>query len=147
METNSNASNDGWFTGKIAVATNNGRQVTGHIGKCRAFMIFDIDGDKIIHTEMRENIFTHHRMQGHEHHHGEHQHEEGHGMHSHTGLINGLNDCSYLISQGGGWRVVEDLRNNKIEPLLTEVEEIDEAVDKFIKGELKNVEGLVCNGK
>ncbi len=147
MKTKTDFSRQGWFKGKIAVATDNGTHVTGHIGRCRAFMIFEIDGDNIIHTEMRENVFTHHRMPGHEPNNGEHHHGEDHEMHSHTGLINGLRDCGYLISQGGGWRVVEDLRNNNIEPLFTDVEQMDEVVNKFIKGELKNIEGLVCNGK
>lgn len=129
------------FTGKIAIATNNGIKVTGHIGRCRSFMIFDIDGEKIIDKELRENVFTHHRManQHHEHHH----HGEG-GGHSHAGLIEGLKDCSYLVSHGGGWRVVEDLKQHNITTLFTDVELIEDAVNKFIKGELKNDTDLVC---
>ncbi len=126
------------FKGKIAIATNDGNRVTGHIGKCRSFMIVELDGDKIINQELRENVFTHHRM--HEEHHG----EGGHN-HSHTNLINGLKDCSYLISSGGGWRVVEDLKQNNITPIFSDIELIDEAVDKFVKGELKDDAGLICN--
>ena len=66
------------------------------------------------------------------------------GRHSHEGLIGGLRDCNYLISSGGGWRVVEDLKRNNIETLFTDVKFIDEAVDKFINGELINLEDLTC---
>ena len=124
---------------KIAIATNDQKRVTGHIGKCRAFMIYEIDGDKIINKELRENLFTNHRMMFNHHQH----HGEG-GGHSHTHLIEGLKDCKYLISSGGGWRVVEDLKQHNITTLFADVELIEEAVEKFIKGELMNDADLIC---
>jgi predicted Fe-Mo cluster-binding NifX family protein len=131
------------FKGKIAVATNDQKRVTGHIGRCRAFMIYEIDGDKIMNKELRENNFTNHRRGG-GHHHGEGHGGQVHGGHSHEHLINGLKDCNYLISSGGGWRVVEDLKQHNITTLFTEIEQIEDAVNKFINGELKNESDLVC---
>ena len=128
------------FKGKIAIATNDQHRVTGHIGRCRAFMVYEIDGDKIVNKELRENNFTNHRRGG------EHQHSHGEGgEHRHTHLIEGLIDCRYLISSGGGWRVVEDLKQHNILTLFTDVEIIEDAVNMFIKGELKNETDLVCN--
>jgi len=143
------------FKGKIALATNDQIRVTGHIGRCRAFMIYEIDGNKIVNKELRENQFTNHRRGGgHRPTHtagrygeGEGHSGQGHGRHSHEHLINGLNDCSYLISSGGGWRVVEDLKQHKISTLFTNEEFIEDAVNKFIKGELKNETDLVCNDR
>jgi predicted Fe-Mo cluster-binding NifX family protein len=131
------------FKGKIAVATNDQKRVTGHIGRCRAFMIYEIDGDKIMNKELRENNFTNHRRGG-GHHHGEGHGGQGHGRHSHEHLVNGLKDCTFLISSGGGWRVVEDLKQHNITTLFTEIEQIEDAVNKFINGELKNESDLVC---
>ncbi len=128
------------FKSKIAVATNDQRRVTGHIGRCRSFMIYEIDGEKIIGKELRENNFTNHRRDGEYH----HSHGEG-GEHKHTHLIEGLKDCKYLISSGGGWRVVEDLKLHNISTLFTDVEMIEDAVNMFVKGELKNESNLVCD--
>ncbi len=129
------------FNGKIAIATNDQKRVTGHIGRCRAFMVYEIDGDRIVSNELRENNFTNHRSDGkHYQHHGEVQ-----GRHSHENLINGLRDCKYLISSGGRWRVVEDLKQYNIATLFTDVEMIDDAVNRFIKGKLKNETDLVCD--
>jgi predicted Fe-Mo cluster-binding NifX family protein len=139
MSGETNISGSKHFSGKIAIATNDGKRVTGHIGRCRSFMIYDLDGEKIVNKELRENVFTHHRMHQHHEHHG-----EG-GGHNHTQLINGLKDCSYLISSGGGWRVVEDLKQNNITPIFSDVDLIEDAVNMFIKGELKDDAGLVCN--
>jgi predicted Fe-Mo cluster-binding NifX family protein len=126
------------FTGKVAVATNDQRRISGHLGRCRSFMIFEINENKIINKEVRENLFTNHRM-GHDHQH----HGEG-GGHNHDHLIEGLKDCKYLISLGGGWRVVEDLKQHNITPLFADVELIDDAVNMFIKGELENDPELTC---
>jgi predicted Fe-Mo cluster-binding NifX family protein len=134
-----NSTKENNFSGKIAIATNDGARVTGHIGRCKSFMIYQLEGDKIINKELRENVFTHHRMhQGHQHH-GES------GGHNHTQLINGLKDCSYLISSGGGWRVVEDLKKNNIIPVFSDIDSLEEALNQFIKGELKDDAGLICN--
>jgi predicted Fe-Mo cluster-binding NifX family protein len=132
--------NNSQFAGKIAIATNDQKRVTGHIGKCRAFMVYEIDGEKIINKEIRENSFTNH-MRGGEH----HQHNGDVGGNRHTHLIEGLKDCKYLISSGGGWRVVEDLKQHNISTLFTDVEMIEDAINKFIKGELKNETDLVCD--
>jgi len=128
------------FTGKIAIATNDQQRVTGHIGRCRAFMVYEIDGDKVTNKELRENLFTNHKRGGDHHQH----HGEG-GEHRHTHLIEGLKDCKYLISSGGGWRVVEDLKQHNISTLFTDVEMIEDAVNQFIKSELKNETDLVCD--
>lgn len=136
------------FSGKLAIATDDQKRVTGHIGRCRGFMIYEIDGEKVINKELRENQFTNHRMGGGQHHNhgeGEAHRGQGHGRHSHEHLINGLKDCSYLISSGGGWRVVEDLKQHNITTLFTNEELIENAVNKFIKGELKNETDLVCD--
>ena len=129
------------FSGKIAIATNDRIRVTGHVGKCRSFMIYEINNDKVVNKELRENTFTHHRMEGNNH----HQHHGEGGGHSHANLIKGLKDCTYLISRGGGWRVVEDLRQNNIQTIFSDVELIDDAVNQFIKGELIDNPDLSCN--
>jgi len=126
---------------KIAVATNDQQKVTGHIGRCKSFMIFEVDSEKIISKELRMNSFTCHSTASVHHH--EHAHGEGAGHH-HTNLIEGLKDCSALISSGGGWRVVEDLKAHGINTLFTDEEFVDHAVLKFIKGELKENAELVC---
>ena len=134
------------FNGKVAIATNDKKRVTGHIGRCRAFLIYEIESGKVTSEELRENQFTNHIM-GEGHHHGEEgRHRgQGHGRHSHDHLINGLKDCSFLISSGGGWRVVEDLKQHNITTLFTNEELIEDAVNKFIKGELRNETDLVCD--
>jgi predicted Fe-Mo cluster-binding NifX family protein len=140
MNSKNNLSATGHFTGKVAIATNDLRSVTGHLGRCRSFIVVTIEDGKVITTEVRQNTFTHHQM-AHEHH--EH-HGHGEGHHSHEGLINGLRDCKFIVSQGGGWRIVEDLKIHNISTLFTDVDLIDEVISKLISGELENQEDLTC---
>ena len=135
---------------KIAVATNNRTNVTGHLGRCRSFIVYDITDGKISGKEFRDNTFSHHHSHGHEHHgeagaqgHGSHNGEGG--GHSHAGLIEILSDCSVAIFQSGGWRVVEDLEANKIKPFLTDETVADTAVEKYLKGELEEKTDNTCH--
>jgi len=128
---------------KIAVATNNQQTVAGHVGRCKGFMIYDTDDLKIKTKEYRENTFTHHRQGLHQEgqHHGGHGHGGGQG---HKRLMEGIGDCQYLIFQSGGWRMIEDLKANNIQPIVTDEKIADDAVQKFIKGELEEKEATGC---
>lgn len=129
---------------KIAVATNDKVRVTGHLGRCRSFLVYETNDSEILKKELRENTFTHHRMHNENEH--EHQHHHGEGQaHSHQALVDGLNDCSHVIFQSGGWRVIEDLQANNITPVLTDERIADEAVLKFLKGELVTKEDNSCD--
>jgi predicted Fe-Mo cluster-binding NifX family protein len=128
---------------RLAVATDDGVMVTGHVGRCNAFVIYTIENKSIINTEVRENNFTHHKQQAQkdEHHRGE-GHSHGHG---HSNLINALSDCEALIFTSGGWRLVEELKTNNIKPILTDEPLAELAALKYSKGELESREDNVCN--
>ena len=81
----------------------------------------------------RINSFTHHR-----------QHLEEH--HRHHNLINGLKDCDALIFNHGGWRLIEDLKAHNIKPILTNKVIAEDAVMKYISGNLVISEEKVCRG-
>ncbi|MBS3946308.1 MAG: hypothetical protein KGZ42_12465 [Melioribacter sp.] len=125
---------------KIAVASDNQKNVSGHLGRVNGFLICDIEGSEIKNRNYIANSFTNHVL-GEKH---QHHHEEGHN-HSHSKLINALNGVDTLIFLSGGWRVVEDLKNNGIKPFLTDEVDADKAVEKFLKGELEEKLENVCN--
>jgi predicted Fe-Mo cluster-binding NifX family protein len=123
---------------KLAVATDDFKTVTGHIGRCNGFLIYEIDDKKIIAKEEKENTFTLHKIG--EHHHGQHDHNHSHG---HARLVDALKGCSHLICSAAGWRVVEDLKQNNIEVIFTDEESAEYAALKFAEGTLViNSEGV-----
>lgn len=122
------------FSGKIAVATDDYLTITGHIGRCNGFIIYELADSKIINRIEKENKFTAHKI-------GEHDH---HGEHSHARLIEALSGCSHLICTSAGWRVVEELNSFQIEVIFTDESDADTAVQKFIEGELEINEDGTC---
>ncbi len=126
------------FTGKIAVATDDYLTVTGHIGRCNGFIIYELAENKIVNREQKENKFTNHKIG--EHLHGSHDH-----THSHSRLIDALTGCSHLICASAGWRVVEDLKNNNIEVIFTDEIDADSTAIKFAEGTLPINEDGTCH--
>ncbi|MCF8354163.1 MAG: hypothetical protein K9H48_06900 [Melioribacteraceae bacterium] len=126
---------------KLAIATDDYKVVTGHVGRCKGFLVIDVEDGEIKNVEERPNTFTsHHRQEG-----GSHRHGNGHGAgHGHHRLAEGLSDCSHLICCGCGWRLVDDLKQFNIEPVLTNEQDAREAAIKFEKGELDIFEDNVC---
>ncbi len=123
------------FTGKIAVATDDYLTVTGHIGRCNGFIIYELADSKIINRIKKENKFTAHKI-------GEHDH---HGEHSHAKLIEALSGCSHLICTSAGWRVVEELNSFEIKVIFTNEIDADTAVQKFVEGKLVINEDGTCH--
>lgn len=130
---------------RIAIASNDRKRVAGHIGRCRTFMLFDVENGTVRPAGVRENGFTAHHDGGaaHEHEAGEHRHGEGAGAH-HARLTEGLKDCAALICAGGGWRAVEDLRAHRIDVLFTDVEGVEEAAARFADGTLVHDAERTC---
>lgn len=128
----------------IAVATDDYKTITGHVGRCNGFLVYNVEDGKINSVTKRENNFTLHRRQGmgHQHHHG---HEDGHHAHSHGGLVAGLKDCDCLIANAAGGRLIEDLQRNGIDVILTLLSDPEQAVVAYSKGELKFDEDATCN--
>jgi len=126
-------------TKKIAVATDDFLTVTGHIGRCNGFIIYEMNKNEIASREQKENTFTHHKMS--EHHHGEHEQNHSHG---HESLVEGLKGCSALICTAAGWRAVEDLKRNNIDVIFTNEVDADTAALKFAEGTLEISEEGIC---
>lgn len=131
---------------KVAVATDDYINVTGHIGRCKGFLVIETENGKIIKIEKRENNFTNHgRGMMHEGD-GKHRLEHG-GAHKdgHQRLAEGLSDCSHLICSGAGWRVQEDLNKVGVEIVLTSEQLCESAAVKLENGTLEINEDLSCN--
>jgi predicted Fe-Mo cluster-binding NifX family protein len=127
---------------KVAVASDDKTEITGHVGKCKGFLIYEIDNNRIVRTDYRINQFTNHargKDTG-----STELNREGHD--AHKNLAEGLKDCRYLISHGMGRRLVEDLAIYMIEPIITSELIPEQAVVKLIRGKLQTEETLICRG-
>lgn len=130
---------------RIAVASDDGINVTGHVGKCRRFLIIDVENGEILKKEIRKNSFTDHSIGKNEKSNHGNGHGGGHGNNDgHKRLAEGLKDCKYLISHGMGWKLVEDIKSFGIEPLVTSETNAEQAAIMLEEGKLKMKDNLIC---
>jgi predicted DNA-binding protein (UPF0251 family)/predicted Fe-Mo cluster-binding NifX family protein len=126
---------------KIAVVTDDEVTICQHFGQAPYYTVLSVENGKITGKEKRLKA-GHHVAGGH----AESCHSEGgmHGMdaaaqHTHAGMIENITDCKVLIAGGMGYGAYESLKSYNIEPIITDVENIDEAVKLYIQGKLINL--------
>ena len=107
---------------KLAVASQNRREVTGHTGRCRRFWIYDITGGGAIAGKRLLEIGrtgTFHESSPHDPH--------------------ALDNVAVLISGGMGQGVRRRLAARGIEAVETDTTDPDSAVHAWLNGTLKDV--------
>jgi predicted Fe-Mo cluster-binding NifX family protein len=131
---------------RIAIASDDGVQISAHFGRTLGFALYDLEDGKINKQEYRPNTFTGHAHgaghgQGHEH--GQH----GHGpqmQHSHGPILDALGDCHVVIANGMGRRIYVDLENAGKKVFITDETDVENAAQCFADGTLQNFPGKGC---
>ena len=126
---------------KIAVVTDDGKTICQHFGRALYYMVVTVENGKVVGKEQRNKAG--HHMAG-----AEHASHESHGAQhgfdanaqvSHTGMMANIMDCQLLIAGGMGWGAQVSLKQSGIESLITDVNDIDEAIQLYIQGKLPNL--------
>lgn len=126
------------LTMKIAFITDDGKTISQHFGRAPHYLVLTIDEGKIIQREMRDK--PGHR-QFHNQPHDEQPHDAEHGRddasHSkHINMAEVIADCKVIICGGMGMGAYESMRRLNIQPLVTDLRDIDAAAQAFIDGKL-----------
>lgn len=103
---------------KIAVASQNRREVTGHTGRCRKFWIYEIDAGRVRDRALLELPKA----------------EAFHGRPPH--LAHPLDVVDVLISGGMGQGLTRRLAARGVQGLVTSETDPDAAVAKYLAGRL-----------
>ncbi len=123
---------------KVAVITDDGKAISQHFGRAPYYLVLTIEEGKVTGREMRNKM-------GHTHFRDQHQTEEsqgtGHGMDSdshnkHISMAEAISDCKALLCGGMGMGAYESMRQLNIQPVVTDIQDIEEAVQAFIDGKL-----------
>ena len=124
---------------KIAIASDDGKSISQHFGRAPFYVVVAAEDGKVKAKETRPKA---------EHHaHGGHGHTpigEPHGFDApaqatHTSTVSNISDCQIVIAGGMGRRVYESLKAHNIQPIITDVKEIDHAVQLHLQGRLPNL--------
>lgn len=122
---------------KIAVITDDGKSISQHFGRAPYYKVFTVAENKTVSSEMREKM-GHNQFSGeeHEHHHGDSHGQDAASHGRHSQMANTISDCQTLICGGMGMGAYESMRRLNIQPIVTDLENIEEAVQAFLSGKL-----------
>jgi predicted Fe-Mo cluster-binding NifX family protein len=123
---------------KIAVITDDGTSISRHFGRAPLYMVLTIEEGKITNHELRPKMGHSHQIPQH---HEEEPHAAGHGMdpashNTHVNMAEAIADCKALICGGMGMGAYESMQRLNIQPVVTDLSNIDEAAQAFIDGKL-----------
>lgn len=115
---------------KIAVVTDDHQTISAHFGRAAYYEIFTIENGKITgrQTVSKSN---HHHVNQNEPHQESHQHN-----HDHNAMLEPILDCQVLIARGMGRGAYDALKIRSIDPLITDIKEIEDAVKAYLAGTL-----------
>jgi len=126
---------------KIAAVSEDGTTISQHFGRAPFYVVTTVEDGKIVNQQTRDKT-GHHTFAANQH--PETAPGERHGYDAgaqsrHASMAETIADCQVLITGGMGWGAYESLKSRNIEPIVTDVEAIEEAVKLYQKGELVNL--------
>ena len=129
---------------KIAVSTEDGALICGHLGHVSKFLVYEVDNGAIISKDIR-TVTPVHGPQDH-HNHGEHgDNRANHNGDHHGGLVGSVSDVSALITNSAGGGMLAALKGVGIDAVVTSESDPDVAVMAYVAGTLVRASGG-CKG-
>lgn len=123
---------------KVAVITNDGKTISQHFGRAPYYLVATIEDGIVVNRELREKV-GHNQFSG-DHHshegHGEHHGADAGAHHKHGQMAEAIADCKIVICGGMGTGAYESMRRFNIQPIVTDLREVDAALQAVIDGTL-----------
>lgn len=124
---------------KIAVATDDARTTSAHVGRARAYLVITVEDGKVVAHEIRAKAAPHLESPPHRDDDGSHEGREAHARHDQ--MIAPITDCACLIARGMGKGAYDRLTAAGIRPILTDISDPDEAALACADGRIVNLVG------
>ncbi|MGB9702363.1 MAG: NifB/NifX family molybdenum-iron cluster-binding protein [Candidatus Kapaibacteriota bacterium] len=126
---------------KIAAVTDDGITISQHFGRARYYEVITVENGVVISSERRSKT-GHHTFAGNESGHN-HEQNERHGFDSnaqnkHRSMAESIKDCQVLLARGMGEGAYVNMQEYGIKPIVTDIENIDNAVQAVINNTIIN---------
>jgi len=124
---------------KIAVITDDGKTISQHFGRAAHYLVVTVEDGQITDRELRDKL-GHAHFADEPHHHVE-QHEQRHGFDAaaqdrHVRMAQSITDCQVLLCRGMGAGAYQSMQAQGIRPIVTDIADIDDAVNAYIEGRI-----------
>lgn len=128
---------------KIAAVTNDGVTISQHFGRAPYYVVVTVEDGQVIARERRDKM-GHAQFAGQPSIHTEEPTDadpRGHGFGSaaasrHMRMAAAIADCDVLLTRGMGAGAYQGMKQAGIRPIVTDIGNIDEAVQALIEGRL-----------
>ena len=125
---------------KIAAVSEDGINISQHFGRAPLYVVTTVEENKVIDRETRPKA-GHHTFAATKHPEapGEPHGYDAGSQAKHRSMAETVADCQVLLAGGMGWGAYESMKSYNIEPIVTDVANIDEAVQLYLTGRLPNL--------
>lgn len=125
---------------KIALITDDGQTISQHFGRAPYYLVVTIEDGQVQQCEMREKLGHTHFVNEEQ---AEHKHDERHGFdpasqNRHNRMAQAISDCEAIICGGMGAGAYEGMRQLNIKPVVTDLRQIDDALQAYLAGNLQD---------
>jgi predicted Fe-Mo cluster-binding NifX family protein len=125
---------------RIAAVSDDGVTISQHFGRAPLYVVVTVEEGRVVNKEERQKA-GHHTFAAH---HPESAPGQRHGYDAgsqvrHANMAGTIEDCQVLLAGGMGWGAYDSLKGRAIEPIVTDVRDIDEAVQRYLDGNLPNL--------
>ena len=130
---------------KIAFITDDGVMISQHFGRAGKYLVVDIQNEKEESRELRDKMgHTHFRNVENNHSHEKSQTHNSPADHSkHVQMMNAIEDCDVVVCGGMGRGAFQSIQSLGIQVFMTDTNVIEEALNAYLKGKLRNMSDLV----
>jgi predicted Fe-Mo cluster-binding NifX family protein len=126
---------------RIAAVSDDGVRISQHFGRAPYYVVVTVEDGQVLSRETRAKA-GHHTFVGQEHPEPGPGERRGYGPGSqarHQTMAETIADCQALLSGGMGWGAFESMRTYGIEPVVTDVSDVEEAALRYARGNLPNL--------
>ena len=125
---------------KIAAVSEDGVTISQHFGRAPFYIVVTVENGKIIAREKRDKM-GHNQFGGETHEEAHRADPRGHGFdpaaqNRHIRMTAAIADCEVLLARGMGAGAYESMKQANIRPVVTDVVNIDDAVQAYLAGSL-----------
>lgn len=121
----------------IAAVTDDGSTISQHFGRAKFYEVLFVENGKIVKRERREKLGHHNFAQEEHHHHAGEQRGLDESSHNkHISMAEAIKDCNILLARGMGYGAYQSMMQLNIKPVVTDIKNIDEAVQAVINGSI-----------
>jgi predicted Fe-Mo cluster-binding NifX family protein len=126
---------------KIAAISDDGVNISQHFGRAPVYVVLSVEDGKVVGREIRPKA-GHHTFAADQHPDtapGERHGYDAGAQSRHDTMAQSIADCQVLIAGGMGWGAYESLKSRGIETMVTDIENIEDAVKLYLQGKLPNL--------